>query len=193
MSAEKIDLAALDRNLQEFARQQKDRGWWRRNWRRLVLVLLLLMVAGTGGAYWLLIGRIHHLEVYQTAMQAIRADKQMRQELGEPIHSVKWPLRSAVPSARIEEREIDILWAIHGPKAVAKVHLHAKMMKKWEIDTLQVTVNDKTRLIQTAGDSEDEAPAFGSSPKKPETKQPEPNKPAPDINLPVPPGEPPSK
>ena len=98
MSAEKIDLAALDRDLQEFARQQKNRGWWRRNWRRLVLVLLLLMVAGAGGAYWLLIGRIHHLEVYQTAMQAIRADKELREQLGEPIHSVKWPLRMPCPA-----------------------------------------------------------------------------------------------
>ena len=120
MSMDNIDLAALDRDLQEFARQQKERGWWRRNWRRLVLVLLLLAVVIAGGAYWLLIGRIHHLDVYQTAMEAIRADKQLQQQLGEPMHSVKWPLRSAVPSARIEDREIDIRWGIHGPKARAR-------------------------------------------------------------------------
>ena len=29
MNAENIDLAALNRDLQEFARQQKKRGWWR--------------------------------------------------------------------------------------------------------------------------------------------------------------------
>jgi len=193
MNTDNIDLAALDRDLQKFARQQKERGWWRRNWRRLVLVLLLLGVVVAGGAYWLLIGRIHHMDVYQTAMETIRADKQMQQQLGEPIHSVKWPLRKAVPSARIEDREIDIRWAIHGPKTQADAHVHAKlMMGKWETDILEVRVNGKTLSLRMAGDEAD-APVYGSGPKKPEAKKPEANTPAPKINIDVPPGEPPSK
>lgn len=189
MSMDKIDLAALDRDLQEFARQQQKRGWWRRNWRRLILIVLLVLVVLAGGAYWWLIWRVHQLEVYQTAMQAIRADKDLQKQLGEPMHSVKWPLREAVPGARIEDREIDILWAIYGPTGRAKAHVHAKlMMGKWEIDVLDVTPADgKRRSLNVPGDNE--PPPFGGGPK-PEGKKPEANAPAPDINMPVPPGEP---
>ena len=125
--------------------------------RRLVLVLLLLTVVLAGGAYWLLIGRIHHLDVYRTAMETIRADKELQQELGEPMHSVKWPLRAAVPSARIEDREIDIRWAIQGPRARGDAHVHAKrMLGKWETDILEVKVNGKILSPRMAGDSEAE-------------------------------------
>jgi hypothetical protein len=188
MSTEKIDLAALDRDLQEFARQQQKRGWWRRNWRKLLLLLLLVLIGIGGGAYWWLIWRPFHHEVYVAAMKAIEADKELQNLLGQPIQSANYP----VPGARIEEDETDILWRIEGPKGAADAHTQArKMMGKWQTKILEVKLSDGKKIsIDTAGDSADEAPPFINSGPKSEGKKPETNAPAPDINMPIPPGEP---
>jgi hypothetical protein len=198
MSVDKLDQAALGRDLQESAPQRQKRGWWRRNWRRLVLALLLLIVVIAGGAYWWLIGRVHQLEVYRQAMEAIAADKDVQKSLGQPIRSLNYP----VPSARMEERETDVRWRIQGPKGHADAHLAARMMMgKWQTVILEVTLADNKKLsIRTADDTEGDAPPspFGGTPKdpagkKPEGTKPKPNAPAPNIDLPMPPDDPPGK
>jgi hypothetical protein len=194
MSMNNADLMGRVKDRQASARRQQ-RGWWRRNWLWILLVLLLVILAIGGGAYWALVFRIHQLDVYQRAMQTIKADKQLQQQLGEPMHSNHWPPRSALPSARIEDREIDIRWGIHGPKAQAEAHVHARLMAgKWEADVLEVKLADGKRIsLQEAGSAEADAPRFNQGPTKPENKKPEAEAPAKDINLPVPPGEPAGK
>ena len=69
------------------------------------------------------------------------------------------------------------------------------MLGKWETDILEVKVNGKILSPRMAGDSEANAPVFpsGSALKKPEAKKPEANTPAPEVNIDLPPGGPPSK
>ena len=127
--------------------------------------MLLVIAAGAGVAYWLLLGRVHRLEVYQTAMQAIGDDKQLRHELGEPIQSAIYPF----PGSRIEEREIDLRWPIQGPKGRADAHLTARlMMGNWETVILEVVLADNRKLsLRSAIDTSADAPAFdhGTAPK----------------------------
>jgi hypothetical protein len=153
-------------------------------WSRVVLGLLLLVILGAAAAYWLLIGRVHRLEVYRTAMQAICADKEVQKKLGEPIHSVHWPLRRAVPSVRMDQQEIDIRWPIHGPNGQGEAHVHAEPVAgKFVIKVLEV---DGHRVALADGEGgEAEAPKFSSP--KPEEKKAESNAPPPDINLALPP------
>jgi hypothetical protein len=156
---------------------------------RWLLVLLLLILLGGGAIYWSLFTRVLHLDVVQTAMQEIRADKGLRSDLGQPIEVFGW----RPPSARIESTEKDVRWNIAGPKGEAKAHVSARLMQgKWEIVQLEVTLpNGKRMSIAGSGDSDAEAPRYEAP--KAGTKKTEPNMPAPEINLPIPSGGAPEK
>ena len=76
MNIDKIDLEALQRDLEEFAREQQQRGWFRRNWRWFVPALLLaVIVVGGAAIYWSMFLRITRSAVCRSAMQTIRDDK----------------------------------------------------------------------------------------------------------------------
>jgi hypothetical protein len=159
---------------------------------RFVMFLLLLAAIGGGVGYWWFFFRVRNMEAYQTAMQKIQADHRVQEALGQPIEAVNWPLREAVPNARIEDQEIDIRWPIQGPKASAQAHVHQKPMQgKWQTDQLEVTLpgNKRVAIRDTDENDPDAAPLFNAPPKsgdKPDAKQPEKNAPPPDINMPIP-------
>lgn len=186
MNLDKNDLVTHDRDLQEYARQLAERGWWRRNWRWFVPVLLLALIAfGAGAAYWALYARVYHLELYQTVMRQIAADEQLQQELGQPIEHTYWP----PPSPRLEETEKDIRWPIAGPKGEAKAHVFASLRQgEWQVVQLEVVLaNGKKVRVADAGDGEADAPKFEAP--MGETQKTEASGPAPVINLPIPPND----
>jgi hypothetical protein len=176
-----------DRFEPKSVRQEAKRGWWSRNWLWFVPTMLLAVILLGGGAiYWALFARVHGLAVYQTAMQTIAADRELQQKLGQPIEAVSWPPRSAAPSARIEDREIDVRWAVQGPKARGEAHLQAKLLAgQWELVILEV---DGKRVALP-----DEGGAAPFDASKSQAKEPESKGPAPEINLPIPPGDGPGK
>lgn len=190
MSLNGIDLEALQRDLEEFAREQKQRGWWRRNWLWFTPTLLAaIVVLGGGALYWSLFLRVYRLDACQSAMQAIQADKDLQDSLGQPIQVVYVPSRETAPNARIEEGEIDVLWHIEGPKGRAKAHTLAKQREgKWETVILEVVLSNgrKVSLSDAVGGA-DEAPPFTAP--KPEADKPNANAPAPEINLLAPPND----
>jgi hypothetical protein len=160
-----------------------DGGCSRRCCRLARILLVLLIVLGVVG-YWWLFGRIRSLAVYRAAMQTIQADKRLQEELGQPIQSISWPPRSAAPSARIGDSEIDVRWGIEGPKGRAKAHVQAERRSgQWQTVVLEVVLAGGKRIALHAGDASDDAPAF--KPSKPQDKKPE--TPPPEINLPTPP------
>ena len=96
MNFDKIDLEALQRDLEEFAREQQQRGWFRRNWRWFVpTVLLAVIVLGGAAVYWALFLRVYGLEVCQSAMRTIRPIRDCRRRSASRSETVKWPSRSA--------------------------------------------------------------------------------------------------
>ena len=117
MNMKDIDLAALERDLQELAAQKRRRGWLRRNWLWFLPTLLLaLIVLGAGVGYWWFFVRVYRLDVVRAAMQTIQNDKELREKLGQPIGVVWWPSQSAAPNARIEETEKDVTLEHRGPQ-----------------------------------------------------------------------------
>jgi len=189
MSMNNIDLQALDKDLQEFGRQQKQRGWWSRNWLWFVPTLLLTMVVLCCGCpagifYWVF-NKVYDLEVFQIAMAKIEADDGLRQELGQPIEIVRWPPPAFSIEATNGSGEADIRWEIEGPKGRAKAHVHARLTdNRWEVVILEVVLpNGKKVSIAAEGDGADDAPPFENP--KPGATKPEETGPAPEINLPT--------
>jgi hypothetical protein len=180
MNIDDIDLEALQRDLDEYARQLRQRGWLRRNWLWFTpLVLILVVLLGVGGAYWALYARVHGLDVYQSAMQQIAADEAVQKSLGQPIAETCWP----PPGARLETDEQDVRWPIHGPQGEAKAHVAARRMNgKMTIVQLEVVLADGKRLnVSSGGDTEADAPAFtGAASSSPKTES---SGPPPEINL----------
>jgi len=186
-----------DKNAQKQA-QQKPRGWFRRNWRRFVLLLLAIVVVGGGALYWNFFLRVYNLEVCQKAMQTIAADKGMQETLGQPIKNVFWPSQETVPNARIEEDEIDVIWNIEGPKKQARAHLLAKRRQgRWDTVILEVTPAGGKRVsIHEADNGEDAPPPWqGANPEppKPQGKKPETKGSDINIDLPIPPADAPAE
>jgi hypothetical protein len=190
MKFEDIDLVALQRDLEEFAREQQQRGWWKRNWLWFVPTLLVLLILlGGGGIYWALFTRVYHLDVVRAAMEKIESDEGLRRELGQPlrIDTTGW----RPPNAQIEAADQDVRWDIAGPKGRAKAHVRARLMEgKWEI--VQLEVNGKRVSVAEGADSEAEAPTYtGAGPaQNAETGKPDAaNAPPPVINLAAPPDD----
>ena len=189
---------AIDKNVQKQA-QQKRRGWFRRNWRWFVPALLLtIVVVGGGALYWAFFVRVYNLNVCQSAMRTIAADKGVQETLGQPIKNVFWPSRETMPNARIEENEIDVIWNIEGPKKQAKAHLLAKRRQgRWDTVILEVTPAGGKRVsIHEPDTGEDAPPLFqGANPEppKPDVKKPETKGSDINIDLPIPPGDAPAK
>jgi hypothetical protein len=183
MKMQDVDMKALDKDLQKLTQPAKQRGWFRRNWKWVVpLDILLLLAIGAAVLYWAFYIRIYNLDVCQKAMMAIESTPAVSDALGESIDPVKWPSQQAMPNARIEDSEIEVLWVIEGTKGRAKAHLKSKKMQgTWETVSLQVTLPDGTKIpIQVSGDSGNEAkpwtpgdnpPAADSGTKRPETKK----------------------
>jgi hypothetical protein len=193
MSSEKLDMAAIDKHLQEYTKQ-KQRGWFRRNWLWFIPLDLLVAVVIAGAVlYWSFYTRVYNLDVCQKAMLTVAADPSLQQAIGDPIETISWPSRDTVPSARVEESEVDVIWNVEGPKARAKVHVTSrKRQGKWDLVVLDVTTPDgKKKSLSAAGDADDLPPPFnpgGQAPNpgasKPETKGSDLN-----IDMPIPPGD----
>ena len=186
MNMDNLDQALLDPNLQQLE-PPKQRGWWSRNWLWFLPTLLLscvLLCCGcpAGIGLWFL-NQAFKLEVYQTAMQKIKTDETLRQELGEPIETLHWP----PPAFRVEQHdhrgEADMRWEIAGPKGHARAHLTARLADEdWDIVVLEVELaNHKKVSLSVEGN---EAPIY--QPPKPDDQKPDDNAPPPEINLPMP-------
>ncbi len=192
MSADDADKAGQNEQKQV---SQKQRGWFRRNWRRLVLLLLVIVVAGGGALYWKFFLRVYNLDVCRDAMKAIAADKGMQESLGQPIKNAYWPSQETMPNARIEKDEIDVIWNIEGPKKRATAHLLAKRRQgQWDTVILEVTPAGGKRVSIHEADNGKNAPPLwqGGNPEPPQTGVKKSETKGPDINMPIPPGDAPT-
>lgn len=179
MSTENLDMAVIDKHLQEYTKQ-KQRGWFRRNWLWFVpLDLLVVAIIVAVVLYWAFYTRVYSLPLCQSAMLVIAADGDVQKAIGEPIETAASPSRDTVPSARVEENEVDVIWTIRGPKGHAKAHATArKRQGNWDTVVLEVTFSDgKRKSLNAEGGNEavpwtppTNAGGSDSGTKKPETK-----------------------
>jgi hypothetical protein len=195
MNMDNLDQGTLGQDAPDAGRGQK-RGWWSRNWRRLVLVLLAVIVLGGVGGYWALFLRIYGLKECQSAMKAIQADKEVEKALGKPVEPVYWPSQESAPSAQIDVDRIDIRWSIQGPKGRARAQ--TVILRRQGNVSVAVELADGRKILIGTDEGGDVAPPYGSGTAPPfegpkTEKKPEADAPPPEINLPAPPAETPGK
>jgi len=187
MSTNNIDLQALSRDVQAFGQQEKQRGWFSRNWLwfipTLLIVLFIFCCGGPALIGFNIASKALRSGPYETAMQKIQADPTLKQELGEPIKDVSW-----IPAGRLEfendRGEADLRFDIAGPKNQAKAHMQARCTNaKWELTVLEVTLSSG-KTIQLLTNGGNDAPPF--KPTKPANAKPETKGPAPELNFSIP-------
>ncbi len=146
----------------------RQRGWLARNWGWLLPVGLLAVAMPCGccgGILWWAIGILKSSEPYQTALQRVRSDHRVIEQLGEPIEERSWmPVgsfsynnNSGLGSGRAR---FDFM--VGGPKGTAHVHVYSVCRDgKWLFRVLDVTpaASGKTIVLSTekkSGKSEEE-------------------------------------
>jgi hypothetical protein len=117
------------------------RGWWRRNWKRLVLGLFLVVILAGGGAYYYVFGRMMLSEPFKLAWEEVKQSKKVRSELGEPIHGGWTPHGIIDWNSNIPEADMN--FAISGPAGTADVSAKARRIDGvWGFARLEVDVRE---------------------------------------------------
>ena len=160
MSENDIDLAALDRDLQKLPKSQ--RGWWSRNWKRLVLLLVLLLVAGVAYSGWYF-SRLLRNESYQQAMRKISENKEVTAALGEPIKLVYF---APPPSFFSDGDNFEMRWEVIGfTQKQAKAHVKTRLMNgKWETVLMEIKLPGGKNTTLTDDEGGNLPPIFNAPP-----------------------------
>jgi hypothetical protein len=167
MAMNDIDLTALDRDLQKLKKPQ--RGWWARNWKRLLLILILLVLAGVGYAGWYFY-ELFGNDAYKQAMSKIGANQEIKAILGEPIKQVYLtPLHSFTKDGD----DFEMRWEIIGAnQQQAKVHVKTRLMNgNWETVLMEVEMPGGKKIPLNADEGGNVAPKFNPQPA-PDANQP---------------------
>jgi hypothetical protein len=162
MSANDINLSALDRDLQKL--KKPERGWFGRNWKWFLPVLILLiMVVGGGGWYYYHLQMSFGGEAYQKAMSKIAENTEIKSSLGEPIQAV---YLNPLPSYSKDNANFDVRWSIIGSKnKQAKAHLKTRLMNgKWETVLVEVVLPDGKKVIPDSDEGGNVAKPFDPGP-----------------------------
>jgi hypothetical protein len=123
-----------------------ERGWFKRNWKRLIGGLLLLLMVGAVGWYLAKFGPIMFSRPYREALDFAVVNPKVIAELGEPV---KRGLHDWTPAGTItddgENGDAHLEFSITGSKRQAKVSIVARKVKgdkEWGFPTFKVTPLD---------------------------------------------------
>ena len=151
---------------------------------------------GAGVLYWAFYTRVYNLDVCQSAMSAIASDAAVLEALGEPIQAVKWPSQEAMPNARVDESEVDVIWTrrrTEGPSQGACAFQETAGQVGNGDPGSHAARRQEKMSIRAPGDSDNEAkpwtPDANPAGKEPETKRPETKGSDLNIDLPIPPAD----
>jgi hypothetical protein len=142
------------------------RGWWSRNWRWLVPTALLGSVVLCGGCclgiFLLAFGVLKSSEPYQMALERVKNDPQVIEQLGEPIEESGWFPTGEVNIQNGSGRA-GLYFNVAGPEGKGQVHAEAQRIDgRWSLTLLEITPEGGQRipLDNSADDGPDEAPLF---------------------------------
>ena len=153
------------------------RGWFKRNWKRLFGGLLLLFIAAAVGGYLAKFGPILFSQPYREALDFVTGYPQVTDALGEPVK--RRGIQDWTPSGTItgddDTGEANINFSISGTKGQAKVMIAARKVKgdkEWGYPTFQVTLpgDKQLNLVDAMNKTKpDEMPKANEGAVKPAT------------------------
>ncbi len=121
------------------------RGWWRRNWKRLVAGTLVVALLAAGGVYYHFFGRIMMSEPFKLAWSEVQKSKLLAENLGEPIRGGWTPHGTVSSDGNLPEAQM--MFSISGPKGTADVSARAREIKgEWGFYEFVATTADGKRL-----------------------------------------------
>ncbi len=168
--------------------QPVHRGWWRRNWKRIVVGIVLVAVIGAGGAYYYVFGRIMLSEPFKHAWDILKHDQKVIAELGEPIGGGWFPHGTVNTDTNIPEANMN--FSISGPKGTAEVAaLGRKIDGAWGFPRFDVEVNADggKKRIDVAANQPSDVPIFNGQQPNPTGPKIEKATPDQDIKIDLPP------
>jgi hypothetical protein len=150
------------------------RGWFARNWWKLLLAVVFGSILLCGGICAGVIGfgmkAAKEAEAYQVALKQVQQDPKVIERLGKPVEDATWmPSFSYQLAGGREEARYD--FKVSGPQGTADVHAETRRTGgPWEIVRLDVIFADGQRVSLDTGSAKGDAPAFdpkggGDAPK----------------------------
>jgi hypothetical protein len=135
------------------------RGWFSRNLWWLLPSAFLVVVLPCGCCGGIVVWAIRSLkssEPYQIALERVRKNPQVIEQLGEPIEEASWaPLGnfSYATNNGVASGEADFTFSVAGPKGTAHVHATAHCREgKWGFLLLEVTPANTGKAISLPTD-----------------------------------------
>ncbi len=135
------------------------RGWFSRNlwWLLPTAFLVMVLPCGCcGGIFWWVISSIKSSEPYRMALERVRTDREVIEQLGEPVEEAGWiptgnfsyQTNNGVTSGRAS-----FDFSVSGPKGSARVHAEAACRNgKWGFRVLEVTPASGGQTISLTAD-----------------------------------------
>ncbi|HEV3416207.1 MAG TPA: cytochrome c oxidase assembly factor Coa1 family protein [Pirellulales bacterium] len=160
------------------------RGWWRRNWKRLILGVILVVAISAVGGYYYLFGRMLLSEPFKIAWDAVKNSKSVNAKLGAPIGG-GWTPHGNVnqdPAMTV----VTMNFSISGPKGAADVAARAQEIGGiWSFTEFKVTPADGTEDLNLRSEvnagKPDDVQRF--DPTKPQPKTTTTEEAPPDLNI----------
>jgi hypothetical protein len=146
--------------------QPAGRGWWSRNWLWVVpsgcLLVVLLPIGCCIGIFGGTMLVLKNSEPYQMALEQVRTNPKVIEELGEPVKEATW-LPSGSINVENDSGSAVLNFEIAGPKGQAQVLARARRISgKWGMTAIEVTLKDGQRvsLAAKADSALEEAPRW---------------------------------
>ena len=142
-------------------------------------VILLLLAAGVGGGVLVCIsGARKSTPAYRMALERVQADRQVIEQLGEPIQDA-----TMLPTVNDDSGSASLDFDVAGPKGKAHVRAEARMIGgQWGLTSVEVNVDRGGRLSLdvSSGEGPSDAPVWspnaGNTPLEDSPTTPEPIK-----------------
>ncbi len=149
------------------------RGWWRRNWKRLISAAILVPLVLAAGGYFVKFGPVLFSEPYRKALATAMNSPQLIAQIGEPIKRSKWA--DWAPAGAInkddEHGEARFSFSVTGPKGKADLSAVARRIDgQWGFSSFEVTTPGDQHfnlLSEINKGVKDDTPVFDATSQKP--------------------------
>ncbi|MGD9647640.1 MAG: cytochrome c oxidase assembly factor Coa1 family protein [Pirellulales bacterium] len=130
-------------------------GWWARNWLwfvpTIVVAPMLFCCLGCGGLFAFVNASVRQMEAYRLAVDMVEGSEDLAAVIGEPIEvddSLFSPARASYSNSSDGSRQLQVLFAVRGPRGRATVAAKAKQDNDdWSLVQLEALPFGGKRIV----------------------------------------------